>query len=166
MLVTAGLFSQKKRSRRSAGTCTFPGRWFRKSFRRTPRSFIASAHGSPFAGLPLPGAENDRQTSRERLTAIRISRICALLDTQAACGGQALCDRLAMANRHRVRRCRAVCQRRSAPALSKTICARQTCFCGLALGKWRALQKERGAFHGQAAATVREGICDRSRSAG
>jgi hypothetical protein len=29
---------------------------------------------------------------------------------------------------------------------------------GLALGKWRALLKERGAFHGQAAATVREGI--------
>jgi hypothetical protein len=26
------------------------------------------------------------------------------------------------------------------------------------LGKWRALLKERGAFHGQAAATVREGI--------
>ena len=29
---------------------------------------------------------------------------------------------------------------------------------GLALEKWRALLKERGAFHGQAAATVREGI--------
>jgi NAD(P)-dependent dehydrogenase (short-subunit alcohol dehydrogenase family) len=29
---------------------------------------------------------------------------------------------------------------------------------GLALGKWRALLKERGAFHGQAAATIREGI--------
>jgi uncharacterized protein YjlB len=29
---------------------------------------------------------------------------------------------------------------------------------GLALGKWRALLKERGAFHGQAAATVWEGI--------
>jgi adenylate cyclase len=29
---------------------------------------------------------------------------------------------------------------------------------GLALGKWRALLKEREAFHGQAAATVREGI--------
>jgi hypothetical protein len=37
---------------------------------------------------------------------------------------------------------------------------------GLALGKWRALLKERGAFHGQAAATVREGICGRSRSVG
>jgi hypothetical protein len=34
------------------------------------------------------------------------------------------------------------------------------------LGKWRALLKERGAFHGQAAATVREGICGRSRSVG
>jgi transposase len=29
---------------------------------------------------------------------------------------------------------------------------------GLALREWRALLKERGAFHGQAAATVREGI--------
>jgi hypothetical protein len=29
---------------------------------------------------------------------------------------------------------------------------------GLALGRWRALLKERGAFHGQAAATVGEGI--------
>jgi CubicO group peptidase (beta-lactamase class C family) len=29
---------------------------------------------------------------------------------------------------------------------------------GLALGKWRALLKERGAFHGQPAATVWEGI--------
>ena len=37
---------------------------------------------------------------------------------------------------------------------------------GLALGKWRALLKERGAFHGQAAATVWEGICGRSRSVG
>jgi hypothetical protein len=37
---------------------------------------------------------------------------------------------------------------------------------GLALGKWRALLKERGAFHGQAAATVREGIRSRSRSVG
>jgi transposase len=37
---------------------------------------------------------------------------------------------------------------------------------GLALGKWRALLKQRGAFHGQAAATVREGICGRSRSVG
>jgi hypothetical protein len=37
---------------------------------------------------------------------------------------------------------------------------------GLALGKWRALLKERGAFHEQAAATVREGICGRSRSVG
>jgi hypothetical protein len=37
---------------------------------------------------------------------------------------------------------------------------------GLALGKWRALLKERGAFHGQAAASVREGICGRSRSFG
>jgi hypothetical protein len=30
--------------------------------------------------------------------------------------------------------------------------------CGLAPGKRRALLKERGAFHGQAAETVREGI--------
>jgi len=37
---------------------------------------------------------------------------------------------------------------------------------GPALGKWRALLKERRAFHGQAAATVREGICSRGRSVG
>jgi hypothetical protein len=46
---------------------------------------------------------------------------------------------------------------------SDEICKRAA---GLALGKWRALLKERGAFHGQAAATVREGICGRSRSVG
>ena len=48
--------------------------------------------------------------------------------------------------------------------------AAESCFArvdpGLALEKWRALLKERGAFHGQAAATVREGICGRSRSVG
>ena len=40
------------------------------------------------------------------------------------------------------------------PLLAAPVAARS----GLALGKWRALLKERGAFHGQAAATVREGI--------
>ena len=49
--------------------------------------------------------------------------------------------------------------------LPTKLIAHQLCI-GLALGKWRALLKERGAFHGQAAATVREGICGRSRSVG
>ena len=48
-----------KRSRRFAGSCAFPGKWFGKSSGRTPPSFATSARSSRCLGL-APGGSSSR----------------------------------------------------------------------------------------------------------